>query len=145
MATQTGLQRLARRALLETLKASAELIGLVAAARIDPDGEAAWPFVLIESPRTLKLRMSCVRGATVSFDLHAFAGPRLSAGSVVETGYDHASAIGSAIESAVDEARLTLEGGALCAVSLGDTQLLKDGEPDAWHWVSQANCRVLSA
>lgn len=145
MATQTGLQRLARRALLETLKASAGLTALVPAGSVDPDGEPAWPFVLIQSPRTLKLRMSCVRGATVSFDLHAFAGPRGVAGAVVETGYDHASRIGSAIEAVVDDARLMLPGGAICAVRLGDTQLLLDGEPDAWHWVSQANCRVLSA
>lgn len=136
---------MARRALLETLKASGELIALVPAARIDPDGEATWPYIGIQSPRTLRLRMSCVRGAAVSFDIHAFVGPRLEGQTVVETGYDHASAIGSAIEAAIDDARLVLENGAICAVRLGDTQLLRDGEPDAWHWVAQANCRVLSA
>lgn len=145
MATQTSLQRLARRALLEALKASADLTALVPAAQIDPDGEPVWPFVLIQSPRTLRLRMSCVKGATVSLDLHAFAGPREEAGVVVETGYDHASAVGAAIEGAIDDARLVLENGAICAVRLSDTQLRRDGDPDAWHWVSQANCRVLSA
>lgn len=101
--------------------------------------------MLIQSPRTLKLRMSCVRGASVSFDVHAFAGPREVGGSVAETGYDHASAIGSAIEASLGENNLTLEGGANCRVRFSDTQLLRDGEPDSWHWIAQANCRVLSA
>lgn len=145
MATQSDLQRLARRALLTALKNSDTLTALVLADAIDPDGEPVWPFILIESPRTLKLRATCVRGASVSFDLHAFAGPRQVAGQTVETGYDHVSRIGSAVEGAIDEARLTLENDAICAVRFSDTQYLKDGEPDAWHFVTQVNCRVLSA
>jgi hypothetical protein len=144
MATQSDLQRLARRALLTAMKANGPLTALVPAASIAPDGEPTWPFVLIESPRTLKLRAACVRGATVSFDVHAFAGPRQSGEQVVETGYDHVSRIGSAIEGSIDEARLTLENDAICSVRFSDTQYIRDGEPDAWHFVTQVNCRVLS-
>lgn len=145
MATPTSLQRLARRALLTRMKANATLTALVPTSRIAPTGEPVWPFVLVESPRTLRLLASCVRGARVSFDIHAFAGPRLSAGAVVETGYDHASRIGSAIETALADTVLTLEGGATCHIAFSDGQMLRDGEPDAWHWFSQINCRVLAA
>ena len=114
------------------------------AASIDPDGETAWPIMLIESPRTLRLRQSCVRGALASFDIHAFAGPRESGGAVVETGYDHASAIGSAIETVFADNRITLEGGAVCKIEFSDMQLLKDESPDHFHWFGQLNCRVLA-
>ena len=145
MANPTDLQRLARRALLTRAKANTALIALVPAASIAPDGEPTWPFMLIEAPRTLRLRASCVRGATVSFDVHAFAGPRVVAGATVETAYDHASRIGSAIETALADNVLTLEGGAKCHISFSDAQMLRDDEPDAWHWFAQINCRVLAA
>ncbi len=145
MATQSDLQRLARRALLTTAKADAALTALVPVASINPDGEPDWPFVVLRSPRTLRLRASCVRGATVTFDLHAFAGPRLVAEQVVETAEDHALRIGSALESALDDARLTLENGAICSIRFSDTNLLPDGETAAMHWFSQLNLRVLSA
>lgn len=144
MATPTGLQRLARRALLARAKADTDLIALVPAASIDPDGEPTWPFMLIEAPRTLRLRAACVRGARVSFDVHAFAGPRLSGGATVETGFDFISRIGAAIETAFADNVLTLEGGATCHIGFSDAQMLRDGEPDAWHWFSQINCRVLA-
>lgn len=144
MAAPAALQRLVRRELLTRLKADATLTALVPAASIAPQGKPTWPFVLVESPRTLRLRMACVRGARVSFDVHAFAGPREVAGAVVETGYDHVSRIAAAIEVALADNRVTLEGGAVCKLEFSDAQLLKDGEPDAWHWVSQINCRVLA-
>lgn len=145
MATPTSLQREAKRALLIRAKADAGLTALVPASSIAPDGTPSWPFILIESPRTLRLRASCVRGAQVSFDVHAFAGPRESGGAVIETGYDHASSIGSQIETVFADNRVTLENGAVCKIELSDTQLLKDDEPDHWHWVAQLNCRVLAA
>lgn len=144
MATQTALQRLVRRALLTSAKADAALTALVPAASIAPDGTPVWPFVLVESPRTLKIRAACVRGAAVTFDLHAFAGPRLSAGVEVETAYDHVSRIGAAIETLFDDRRITLEGGATCLLKLSDTNILKDDEPNAQHWFAQCNARVLS-
>lgn len=144
MAAPTALQRLARRALLTRAKADTDLTDLVPAASIDPDGEVAWPFMLIENPRTLRLRAACVRGARASFDVHAFAGPRYTAGAMVETGYDHASRIGAQIETTFADNVLTLEGGATCRIEFSDVQMLKDDEPDAWHWFGQLNCRVLS-
>ena len=144
MATPTSLQRLAKRALLTRAKADAGLTALVPAASIAPDGTPSWPFILIASPRTLRLRASCVRGATVSFDVHAFAGPRESGGDVVEEGEDHIARIGSAIETVFADNRLTLTGGAVCKIEFSDMQLLPDDEPDHWHWLSQLNCRVLA-
>jgi hypothetical protein len=144
MAAPAALQRLARRALLTRLKADATLTALVPAASIAPQGEPTWPFVLVESPRTLRLRMACVRGARLSFDVHAFAGPRLDAGAVAETGYDHTSRIAAAIEGALADNRITLEDGSVCKIEFSDAQMLRDGEPDAWHWFSQINCRVLA-
>lgn len=145
MANPSSLQRLARRALLERAKADAGLTALVPAPSISPDGTPVWPYIGIASPRTLRIRTSCVRGATVSFDVHAFAGPRYSGEQVVETGYDHASRIGDAIETAFKDNNLTLENGANCRIRFSDMQLLPDAEPDHWHWVSQLNCRVLAA
>jgi len=144
MATQTSLQRLVRRALLTRAKADTALTALVPAASIAPAGEPVWPFVLVESPRTLKLRAACVRGATVTFDLHAFAGPRLVGGAEAETAYDHVSRIGSAIEASFDDRKIVLEGGATCVLSLSDINILKDDEPGALHWFAQCNARVLS-
>lgn len=144
MATPSSLQRLARRALLTRANADAGLTALVPASHIAPDGTPGWPIVLIESPRTLRLRASCVRGARVSFDIHAFAGPRVVSGATVETGYDHVSRIAEAIETVFADNHLTLENGADCKIEFSDTQFLKDGEPDAWHWIGQLNCRVLS-
>ena len=149
MATPTSLQRYARRALIIRAKSDAGLTALVPAASISPDGTAEWPFMLVASPRTLRLRASCVRGASVSFDVHAFAGPRYDTPDsetqqVVEIGYDHISRIGSAIETVFADNNLTLESGANCRIRFSDMQLLPDEKPDHWHWFSQLNCRVLS-
>lgn len=144
MAAPAKLQREARRALLELAKADPALTELVPAGSIAPDGTPSWPFILIESPRTLRIRAACVRGATASFDIHVFAGPRLDASAEVETGYDHASRVAAAVETLFCEGRLTLETGASCRVTFSDTQMLRDAEPDAWHWFAQVNCRVLA-
>lgn len=144
MATPSSLQRSARRALLTRAKNDAGLTELVDRDAINPDAEVPWPIVLVESPRTLRLRMSCVRGARVSFDVHVFARARQDNGQTVETGYDHCSRIASAIESVFADNRITLEGGAICKLEFSDTQMLKDGTPDDWHWFGQLNCRVLA-
>lgn len=145
MATPSSLQKLARRAILTKAKNSAALTALVPASSINPDIEVAWPIVLLKSPRTLRLRAACVRGAIVSFDMHVFAGPRVVSGATVETGEDHAVSIASAIEELFVENMLTLDNGASCRTRFSDSQLLNDAEPDHWHWFSQLNCRVLSS
>lgn len=144
MARPTSLQRLARRALLTLAKADTDLTDLVPAASIDPDGEPAWPIVLIESPRATPLRGACLAGAQASFDLHAFAGPREDAGAVVETGYDHVSSIGAQLETTFADAVIDLEDGSRAHISLSDMNLLKDERPDHWHWFAQLNARVLA-
>jgi len=140
-----GLQRLVRRALLTRLKSDAALTALVPAASINPVGEPAWPFILLRSPVTQRLRAACVVGGLVSWDVHVFAGPRESGGAIVETGEDHAGRIGAAIETALADNRITIEGGAVARIALSDIRLLPDGDVDHWHWFAQVNARVLAA
>lgn len=141
----TGLQRLVRRALLARLKANAALTALVPAASINPAGEPIWPFVKLRAPVTRRLRAAGLNGGEGSFDLHAFARARTSAGAEVETAEDHAGRIGGAIEAALADARITIEGGHVLRFEVGDMRLLEDEEPDAYHWFAQANWRVLAS
>lgn len=140
MITPTALQRQARRTLLIRAKNHAGLLALVPKDNIAPDGRPEWPIVLIEAPRALPRRMSCAKGADVSFDVHAFA--RLTG---TMTGYDHISAIGEQVETAFAPNVLTLEDGSQCRLSFSDVRILKDQDPDDWHWFGQLNCRVLKA
>jgi hypothetical protein len=139
MARPTALQRLARRALLTKAKADSGLLALVPASSIDPDGEPTWPFILIESERGTPLKAACVRGANVSMDVHAFA-----TGSASQTGRDAASAIGAAIEAVFADNVIDLEDGSKARITLSDMNLLKDGDPDSFHWFAQLNCRALA-
>lgn len=145
MATPATLQRLTRRALITRAKADVALTAIVPAASIEPMGEPVWPHVIFRSPRTNRLRQSCVQGARVSFDVHVFARERYVAGALVETGYDHCSRAAAALESALADNRLTLENGAICKIEFSDTQMFQDGTPDDWHWFGQLNAKVLSA
>lgn len=146
MATPATLQRLTRRALITRAKADTGLTAIVPAASIEPMGEPVWPHVIFRSPRTLRLRQSCVQGARVSFDVHVFARERRNvADQVIETGYDHCSRAAAALESALADNRLTLENGAFCKIEFSDSQMLQDEAPDSWHWFAQLNAKVLSA
>lgn len=141
----TGLQRLVRRALLAKLKGNAPLTSLVPAASIHPAGEPSWPFIRLDSPVTRRLKASGLNGGVGSFDVHAFARDRESAGAVVETGEDHAGRIGAAIEKALADNRLALEGGGVVKIEVNDMRLLTDDDPGAWHYFAQVNFRVLAA
>lgn len=140
-----GLQKLVRRALLSHLKADSDLTALVPAASINPIGTPTWPFIILRSPTTQPLRAACVRGGQVSWDIHAFAGPREVAGAMVETAEDHAGSIGAAIETALADNWLALPDGAKAHISLSDIRLLEDGDTDGYHWFAQINARVLAA
>jgi hypothetical protein len=140
-----GIQRTVRRALLTLLKGNSALLVLVPKAQINPADEPAWPFVKLSSPVTQRLRAACVVGGTVSWDIHAFARARESGGAVAETAEDHASRIGAAIETALADNRIALEGGGVARITLSDIRLLEDGGPDAFHWFAQVNARVLAA
>lgn len=141
MITATALQRQARRTLLTRARSHAGLLALVPKASIDPAGVKPWPIVMIEAPTALPRRMACAKGARVSFDVHAFAGP---IGSSVP-GYDHISAIGEQIETVFAPNNLVLEDGSVCKLSFSDVRILKDADPDHWHWFGQLNCEVLKA
>lgn len=140
-----GLQRAVRRALLPILKTDAALTALVPAASINPAGVPAWPFIVLRAPVTQRLRAAGVNGGLVTWDVHAFAGPRESGGAVVETGEDHAGRIGAAVETALADNRVALGGGGVVKVALSDIRLLQDEDPDHWHWFAQINARVLAA
>lgn len=140
-----GLQKLVRRALLAKLKGDAGLTALVPAPQINPPGAPVWPFVKLHSPVTQPRRSSCSRGGDVAWDIHAYAGPRKEAGKVVETAEDHAGTIGAAIETALVDTRIAIEGDGEARITLSDIRLLPDGDPDSYHWFAQINARVLAA
>lgn len=145
MITPTALQRQARRTILIRAKNAAELIALVPKDNIDPAGAKEWPIMMVEAPRATGTRMACANGADVSFDVHAFAGPKKSGDVVTMTGYDHISAIGEQIETVLAPNNIVLEDGSHCKLSFSDVRILKDNDPDHWHWFGQLNCRVLKA
>lgn len=141
-----GLQRHVRRAILPALKAHTLLTVLVPATSINPTGAApTWPFVILRSPTTQRLKAACVNGGQGTWDIHAFAGARTSGGAVVETAEDHAGRIGEAIEGALADTWLTLPDAAKVRIRLSDIRLLQDGDPDHYHWFAQINWRALAS
>lgn len=137
-------QRLVRRAVLARLKADEALTALVAATSINPVGVPAMPFIKLSAPVERPFQAAGVDGAIVSWDIHAFAGPRDEAGAVVETAEDHAGSIGAAVQTALFNDWLALEGGGKARLSLSDIRLLPDGGTEAYHWFAQINARVLA-
>jgi hypothetical protein len=139
-----GLQKTVRRALLTRLKNNAGMIAAVPATSINPLGEPVWPFIVLRSPVTQPKRVSSVLGGAVSWDIHAFAGPRMSGASMVETAEDHAGRIGALIEAVFADNRISLEGGLIAKITLTDIRLLPDQSPDVYHWFAQVNAKVLA-
>lgn len=146
MITPTALQRAARREILTRLKNAAPLIALVPKASIDPSDVKPWPIIMVEAPTMTERYMSCANGADVAFDVHAFAGPvKNVSGAVLTFGYDHISAIGEQIDTVLARNNFVLEDGSHCKLSWSDRRILKDADPDHWHWFGQLNCQVLKA
>lgn len=141
----TGLQRLVRRAILPVLKADTALTAIVPVASINPTGAPVWPFIVMRSPVTQRLKAACVNGGQGTWDIHAFAGARMSGGAVVETAEDHAGRIGGAIEVALSDRWLGLPDGAKVRVRLSDIRLLQDGDDQHYHWFAQINWRALAS
>lgn len=139
-----SLQRTVRRALVARLKADSGVIGLVPASSIHARVKVPWPLIKLSSPVTQRLRASCVNGAFVTWDIHAFAGPKKSGDQVVMYAEDHASEIGGAIEVCLADNRIDLEGGPRAKIQLSDIRLLEDGDQDSYHWFAQVNARVLA-
>ena len=142
-----SLQREARRAALSILKSNAALTAIVPAARIYSQRVPAmptWPFIKQGPTQSLPVRASCIRGAIVSFSIHAFAKPRLNGGVEVETAEDYASRIGAAIEAALDNNRADFPGGTI-RFRLNEMQLLQDaGEADSFHYFAVVSARVIA-
>lgn len=140
-----GIQRTVRRALLARLKVDAPLLALVPAANINPLGEAVRPFIALAAPVTQRRRATGTNAGDVAWDIHAFAGPVVASNAMTMTAEDHASTIGAAIEAALGDNNLALEGGGNARIRIGDIQLLPDDSPDAFHWFAQVNARVNAA
>ena len=143
----TSLQREARRAALSILKTNGTLTGIVPAAQIHSQRVPAvpvWPFIKQGPTQSLPLRASSTRGAVVAFTVHAFAKPRMSGPTELETAEDYASRIGGAIETALDGTRATFSGGTI-RFRLAEMQLLQDaGEADSYHYFAVVNARIMA-
>jgi hypothetical protein len=148
----TGLQRVARRAILARLKASLTVRALVPVAAIHsqqvPAGPS-WPFIKLGVPQTLPMTAACLNGAVITIPVDAFARQREEGGLVVETAEDHASRIGAAIERALHlrGETVTVEGQSVrLSYSLSDMRLFPDGEEaDAFHYSGLIRAKVLAA
>lgn len=146
MITPTALEQSLRRTLLTRAKNFAPLTALVPKANIDPDVVKPWPIIMLESPTMTGKRAACTRGADISLDVHAFAGPvKNVSGAVTMKGRDHIRAIGEQIETVFAPNNITLEDGSHCRLSFSDARILKDGDPDHFHWFAQLNCQVVKA
>jgi hypothetical protein len=137
-----------RRAVLPALKADATLTALVPSARIYPStvpASPAFPFTRWDGASSLPIT-EFLRGAEVSFMVHAFAKPRYSGAAMVETAEDHAGRITSALYGALHRQRFALPGGATFAVRAVSSRLMQDGaETDAYHGIVNAVARVLAS
>lgn len=142
-----AMQRLVRRAVLEILKNDPHLTALVPAERWYPQGapvDPVWPFGKTGAPFTQRLRATGVNGALIAFSLHVFARSLEVDGAVTETAEDHAGIIGGHVERVLADNRFELREGPTVKLWLSDMQLLQDGGPDAFHWFTQVNARVLA-
>lgn len=145
-----GLQLIARRALLTTLKAG-PLTGLVAVEQIHgqtPLVPIDWPFTKLGRPQTLPIKATCLDGGNVTFPLSAFATARKQGGVVVESAEDHASRIGAAIEAGLDDRGFDLmheRQPYRITFRILDMLLQQDGaEADAYQYACNVRCRVIA-
>lgn len=142
------LIREVRRATLAHLKQDETLGDLVQPAAMYPGTtppNPAWPFTRMDSFASTGITASCVDGATVTFQLHAFARPRKEGAVVVETAEDNASIIGSVLRSAIDKRRVSISEDVSARLRVLSSRLIRDGdEEDAWHAILSVEARVLA-
>lgn len=149
-----GLQLIARRAILATLKSS-PLTALVKPAQIHgqtPLVTVEWPFTKLGRPQTLPIKATCLDGGDVTFPLSGFAGPRwrdaVKKTGLLETAENHASRLGAAIETALDDrgADLTVNGKPVrITFRILDMSLQQDGaEADAYQYSCNVRCRIIA-
>ncbi len=142
-----GIQKEVRRAILIRLKAVPAVTDLVPNiyGQTVPDNPA-WPFVKLGQSQTLPIRGSVTHGATVNTPVGGFAKARTNgSGQVIETAEDHASAIGAAIEAALDRYGVDRTGGGRISFLLADILFSQDGaEAGAFHWSATIRARVIA-
>lgn len=142
------LIREVRRATLAHMKQDDDLAVLVQPAAMYPATTPAnpvWPFTRMDSFTSTGISASCVDGATVAFQLHAFARPRKEGAVVLETAEDHASIIGSVLRAAVHNRRVPIADDTSARLRVLSSRLIRDGdEEDAWHAILSVEARVLA-
>lgn len=145
-----GLQLVARRAILTTLKNS-PVAALVPKAQIHgqaPLVPVGSEFIKLERPQTLPIKATCVDGGTVNYPLSAFAKARMQGGAIIESAEDHASRIGAAIERALDDRGLNLtHDGKPVRVTfrIADMLLQQDlDEATVFHYACTIRCRMIA-
>ncbi|MES3042667.1 DUF3168 domain-containing protein [Sphingomonas faeni] len=143
------LIREVRRGTVSHLKADVASKALVPVANMHPSTTPptpAWPFSRMDSFQSSAIDASCVTGATVTFQLHGFAKPKMQGTSVIETAEDQASRIGTAFKIAIHNTRVPIDGGWFARLRVLSVRLLRDGdEEDAYHVVLSVEARVLAA
>lgn len=145
-----GLQLVARRAILTTLKNSA-VAALVPKDQIHGQAPAiaVGPvFIKLGQPQTLPIKASCLDGATVTLPLSAFAKARMQGGVIVETAEDYASRIGAAIEQTLDDRglNLTVDGQPVrLTFRIADMLLRQDlDEASIFQYACTVRCRIIA-
>lgn len=143
------LIREVRRGTLSHLKGNAPAVALVPAANMHPSTTPptpAWPFSRMDSFQSSALDVTCAAGATVAFQLHAFAKPKMQGASVIDTAEDQASRIATAFKIAVHNKRVPIDGGWFARLRVRSVRLLRDGdEESAYHAILSVEARVLAA
>lgn len=147
----TGLQRVARRAILARLKAHAGLTALVPPSSIfgqTVPADRAWPFIKLGPPQTLPITAACLNGGAVAIPADGFAKNLMSGQRIIETAEDHAGRIGGEFEAALHlkGETVTVDGAPVrLRYALTDIRLFVDGgEPGAFHYSALINARVIA-
>lgn len=146
MAIDSSIQ--IRRGALKLMKADANLVAIVPAARIYPQTTPptpTFPFVRAGAPNLIPIRAACVDGSEATFAVHGFAKDRMTGTSRVETAEDYAGRLGAAIAAALDGRRMEITGGSAGILWTGSQLLMDPEEPSCFHTVVSFRVRALTA
>jgi hypothetical protein len=147
----TGLQRVARRAIVARMKGHAGLTALVPATSIFAQtvpANPAWPFVKTGVPQKAPITATCLNGGEVTVPVDGFAKDRYAGQQKVETAEDHADRIGAEIEAALHlkGETVTIDGAPVrLTYRLTDIRTFPDGaEAGAYHYSALVRARVFA-
>lgn len=130
-----------KRATIAALKAAADVVALVPAARVYPlqrPADPAWPFIGYGVPIAEPFTASCLEGSQSTVAVHDYA-ETTGAGVDTKSGEDTALAINAAIEAALDGAAIDLTAHgcpypATAHYTCVGSQVIQDGnEADKFH------------